>query len=161
MGGGETDMHKTGLLALSVSMLFFQCSARNEQPYDDSHQIAQQPIHRCDLKDFTKALTEHIIDEIEQPFLIRTVEGKIANAIDREWAEDSRVLFEMKDIERANEIRRTYADKYGVFEIRDVPEGRYCFKATVNGWDSVMGVIIVSKKADPQKQILFEMRLGT
>jgi hypothetical protein len=44
--------------------------------------------------------------------------------------------------------------------MRDITEGRYCFKATVNGWQSVTGIIIVSKRADPERSIVFEMKLG-
>jgi len=154
-------MLKTRLLVLSISVLFSQCITHNNKPNDTSHEALQQLILQCNADSFTQAITEHILDEIRQPFWVRTIRGKINNAIDQEWAEDSRVLFEIRGIDKEKKIRHTYADKYGVFEMSNVPEGQYCFKATVNGWDSVMGVIIVSKTADPKNEIVFEMKLGT
>jgi hypothetical protein len=159
--GGEIVMHKIPPLALVILMLFFQCTSGNKQSSDNSREALHKTIPRCDINSFTQAVTEHIIDEIEQPFLVKTVKGKIVNSIDREWAEDSRVLFEIRGIDREKKIRHTYADNYGVFEMSNVPEGRYCFKATGIGWDSVMGVIIVSKTANPNNEIVFEMKLGT
>jgi len=41
-----------------------------------------------------------------------------------------------------------------------VPPGEYCFKATVDGWQSVVGVIVVTKSADPAARVSFEMLLG-
>lgn len=114
----------------------------------------------CGLEGFTEAPDEHIIDEIAEPFVVRAVKGRIDNEAGPGWWKDCLVLFEIRGIRKDTEVRRVYADENGSFVMGDVAEGRYCFKATVNGWQSVTGIIIVSKRADPEKSIVFEMKLG-
>ena len=50
--------------------------------------------------------------------------------------------------------------RLGRFAISHVPEGTYTFKATKDGFQSVVGTLIVSKKADRQKTIRIEMTIG-
>jgi len=119
----------------------------------------QSQMAECGIDGFTPAVDEHIIDEVERPFVVRNIHGKILNATGYGWTKDVRVLFEIREIGRTL-IKKTYADENGDFSMEDIPDGRYCLKASVSGWQSVMGVIIVSKKADPKSKIVFEMRLG-
>lgn len=152
-------MLKTRLLVLICLLLSLQYC----QPHSAlMNEMPKQLIRHCDLSGFTQAITEHEIVEIAQPFLVRSVMGKIVNSInDGVWADTWPVLFEIRAMDERGKIRAVHADKDGNFEIAHVAEGRYCFKATVQGWDSVMGVIIVSRTADPKSRIAFEMKLGT
>jgi hypothetical protein len=153
---------KTILLMLFSPLFLFQCCALNNKLGETSREAPQQLILHCNFSDFTQARIEHIIDEIRQPFFVRTISGQIISSINEgEWAEDSPVLFEIRGIDKENRIMSAHADKYGIFQIASVPEGQYCFKATAEGWHSVMGVIIVTKKADPKNRIVFQMNLGT
>jgi hypothetical protein len=114
----------------------------------------------CGLEGFTEAPDEHIINEITEPFVVREVKGRIDNEAGPGWWKDCLVLFEIRGIRKDTEVHKVYADENGNFVMRDITEGRYCFKATVNGWQSVTGIIIVSKRADPERSIVFEMKLG-
>jgi hypothetical protein len=153
-------MHKISWLLLFSPLLLFQGCALNNKPSETSREAPQQLIRHCDLNDFTPA-EEHIIDEIKQPFIVRTISGQILDEIgEGEWVEDW-PLFEIRAIGKAKKILSTHADRVGAFVIASVPEGQYCFKATMRGWNSVMGVIIVSKKADPKNRIVLQMNLGT
>ncbi len=58
------------------------------------------------------------------------------------------------------EVRKVYADKNGNFYMKNIPEGRYCYKATVMGWQSQIGIIIIDMRADPDKKVFLKMRLG-
>jgi hypothetical protein len=122
--------------------------------------ITESPIPICGLDSFAQSECEHEIEEIRQPFVVRTIIGKIFNAIDYDgWGKDFRVLFEIRRSGGDVKAQKTYADKNGNFVMSDIPEGQYCFKATFCGWKTVMGIIIVSKKADPKHRVIFEMRL--
>jgi hypothetical protein len=70
------------------------------------------------------------------------------------------VLFEIQGPGADRKIRRTHTDKNGRFKIGRVPEGVYRFKATRNGFQSVMGTIHVSKNADQRQEIKIEMPVG-
>jgi hypothetical protein len=57
-------------------------------------------------------------------------------------------------------LRQVKADSQGALKVPDVPPGEYCFKATVDGWQSVVGLIVVTQAADPASRVGFEMLLG-
>ena len=110
------------------------------------------------IKDFTKSPTEHIINQIDQPFVVRSVRGTILDPGVREPFRG--VLFEIQGPGPDRTIRKAITDKNGQFKINHVPAGTYHFKATMNGWQSAVGTITVSKKADKRNEIKIDMRLG-
>lgn len=151
------------LVGIVLAILFYsdQCSSPRVQSWPSPIYFARGYIPECGLDGFTPSPGEYIIDVYETPFTVRQVKGQIYNAInDGEW-EDSQVLFEIRGLDKKGRIRQTHADRLGYFEIRNVSEGRYCFKATTNGWASVMGIIVVSRTADTNAIVTFRMRLGT
>jgi hypothetical protein len=109
--------------------------------------------------DFTKSPTEHIINQIEPPFIVRSVKGTI---IERGGYRDPLpdTLFEIQGPGRSRKMRRRLTDERGQFCIGHVPAGTYKFKATRNGFQSVMGTIVVSKKAAKTDEIKIEMKPG-
>jgi hypothetical protein len=164
MGENALRQLRAFLLILCISLT--QCGSHGLKSVNtikdtgDAHSQGELPISLCSLDGFTLSAAEHIIEEIKQPFVIQKIEGSIVNFDNSTWSRDSRVLFEIRGIAKDGQIRRTYADENGYFVFNGITEGRYCFKATVLGWQSVMGIIIVSKKADPKGKIVFKMRLG-
>jgi hypothetical protein len=109
--------------------------------------------------DFAKSPTEHIINQLEQPFVVRSVEGSITNKAGyREPLPN--VLVEIQGPDTDRKIRRATTDGHGRFRIRHVPVGTYKFKATLNGFQSVMGTITISKKAPKGDEIKLEMPVG-
>lgn len=110
------------------------------------------------LKGFTKSPTEHIIAEIEDPFEVRSVQGTIVFKGKDDPLKG--VVFEIRGPGGQERIRATRTDSNGRFKIRRVPEGSYTFKATLEGFQSVVGTLVVSKKADRQKTIKIEMPVG-
>ena len=73
---------------------------------------------------------------------------------------DSFVLFEILPYSEKKGIKRALTDQNGNFLIADVSPGSDRFKATRDGWQSVMGIVIVSEDADPDEIIEFVMYLG-
>lgn len=87
------------------------------------------------------------------------IKGKIINDVGG-WPDKTQILFELRRNENGAKTIQAYADGEGNFEIPSVAKGQYCFKATVDGWRSVMGIIKVDKRAEPKKMILIVMLLG-
>jgi hypothetical protein len=111
------------------------------------------------IGDFTKSPTEHIIQQIEKPFEVKSIFGTIVESggfHERMAA----VLFEIQGPGSDRKIRSTRTDTKGRFKIGRTPEGVYRFKATRNGFQSVMGTIQVSKNADQRQEIKIEMPVG-
>jgi Carboxypeptidase regulatory-like domain len=109
--------------------------------------------------DFSKSPTEHIIVRIEQPFVVRSVNG----LINREQRKDeplTGVLFEIQGPGNERKIRQATTDEHGRFRMGRVPLGTYQFKATIDGFQSVMGTVVVSKGAAQKGEVKIEMRVG-
>jgi hypothetical protein len=113
----------------------------------------------CDFESFTKSASEHIVVDLDKPFRVRSVEGVIASQ-GGDWPDATFVTFEIRRADGTGETRSAKTDSRGFFNLPGVPTGRYCFKATVDGWQSVMGVLIVTQDADPGSRVAFEMPLG-
>ena len=140
------------------------CAIRNKPSdtmsrEDKSHYESHSPLDLCGFEGFTESAAEHIIDEIRQPFIVCRIKGKITND-EGVWPENLPILFEIRRTGKDSKTAQALADGNGTFEMPQMAEGRYCFKATVLGWRSVMGIIIVDKKADPKRTILINMLFG-
>lgn len=111
----------------------------------------------CGFEGFTVFPSEHKTVEIEQPFIVRAVKGRLTNTLGV-WPEDPPfpTLFEIRRMGETAVIQ-AHVDGEGNFKIPSVPEGQYCFKATAYLWESVMGIIIVSKRAGHKKSIQIGM----
>jgi hypothetical protein len=156
-------MQSNLLIFISVILVFnLQCASKCTK-YPDVKKKPnfeqQSPISYCGLEGFTKADTEHIIREINKPFEVSKIKGKI-NSEAGDWPEGTNVLFEIRKRDKNSQIIRIKTDWNGKFKIKKIENGVYCFKATVNGWQSVVGIIIVSQEADPKNEITIEMLLG-
>ena len=118
-----------------------------------------RPQEKATVGDFTKSPTEHIINQIEQPFVVRSVAGVISRKQGDQGPLPD-VLFEIQGPGTDRKIRGSRTDEHGRFRIRHVPEGTYKFKATLNGFQSMMGTITVSKKAAKTDEIKIAMPVG-
>jgi hypothetical protein len=144
----EGDRPMRNVAALLPLLLFIQSCSLERKPSDI-----------CKAEHFTKSRWEHFIEEIKQPIVVSIVKGKITNA-QGGWPDNWPVLFEIRRTRKSAKTIQAYANVEGNFEIPDIAEGHYCFKATVEGWRSTIGTIIVDRKADPKKTILIVMKLG-
>lgn len=111
-----------------------------------------------DISDFTRSPTEHIINQVYEPFHVRSVTGMITFAGSTEGA--SKVLFEIEGPGSLRTIRHGLTDGQGHFKISHVPQGTYRFKATLNAYQSVVGTIVVSKHAAKSAAIAVQMHVG-
>jgi hypothetical protein len=148
-------MDKASALIFSLLLLQFACFNR---------QVGQREIkpgYVCGIEGFTLSPVEHIVNEIKEPIIVRAVKGRLTNK-QGGWPQDMPwpILFEVRRMGETA-IIQTRADGEGNFDIPSVQEGIYCFKATAPGWQSVMGIIIVKKKASPRNSIRIVMEIGT
>jgi hypothetical protein len=116
---------------------------------------AQERFETGWLKGFTKSPTEHIIDEADKPFTVRDVRGVV---LDPSGAEMKGVVVEVRD--ETGRVRGTKTNAKGTFKLGGVPKGNYKFKVTMNGFQSVVGDIIISKKANKTDQMKIVMKIG-
>ena len=68
-----------------------------------------------DVSDFTKSPTEHIINQIEDPFRVRTVTGMITTVTSEEGRADDLLEIDGPNDERT--MRHVLTDKHGRFKI--------------------------------------------
>jgi len=114
---------------------------------------------RNPVEGFTRSPTEHIINEVDQPFVVQQVKG-IVTCPPRSGDPLPNALFEIRGPGDNRTIRHAVTDEKGRFRIRHVPWGQYRFKATYNGNQSVVGTIIVCGRAQERDEIRIEMRVG-
>jgi hypothetical protein len=106
-------------------------------------------------KGFLMSPTEHIIVELPEPLNVRSVGGSILDP-HRDGLPD--VVFEIRD--ESGTIRAGVSDSHGRFHMRGVPNGTYRFKATKNGFQSIVGTIVVTKRASRKTTVALQMNLG-
>lgn len=150
--------------SLIFLLIILSCSHRPQPVFDNgltyqSGNEPRSPVLECGLEGFAKAIDEHIIDEIEKPFRVHKIAGRIMNDTGG-WPSGLPILFEIRETKKGAKVRRVYADRDGNFNMKKVKEGRYCFKATVMGWQSQMGIIFVDNKAVRQNRILLKLNIG-
>ena len=114
---------------------------------------------RATVGDFTRSPTEHIINRIDEPLVVRSVTGIISRR-QGDLGPLPNVLFEIQGPGVDRKIRRAKTDKHGRVKIRHVPLGTYKFKATLDGFQSMMGTVTVSKETDKTAEIKIEMSVG-
>jgi hypothetical protein len=109
----------------------------------------------CKIEGFYTSPLEHVIEPIEKPFVVRKISGQLTSRAG-EWPPGG-VLFELRKLGEER-ILSTRTDTHG-FYFLPVKKGVYCFKATLDGWQSRMGIAIVSGKADRATRINFSLYL--
>ena len=110
-----------------------------------------------DIVDFTRSPNEHMINEINHPFVVTSVAGTITL---QRGGPLSGVLFEIKGHGDDRRTRRGTTEENGSFKIGRLPQGTYRFKAAFTGFQSVMGTIIAIKKVAKAHEIRIDVHVG-
>lgn len=109
------------------------------------------------LRGFTKEHSTHIIHKIEKPFIVRKVEGVVLHNAYEEPVPMSDVVFEIRGPGESEKVRGVRTDKQGRFRIKRVAPGKYLFKAGFDGFNGVVGTVIVSRQAESSQKIEIRM----
>lgn len=112
-----------------------------------------------ELKGFTKSPTEGVITHLKHPILVREVRGTISRAVGDKSPLNG-ALFELRGPGNRLAIQSAKTSSDGRFRISGVKPGRYLFKATALGFQSIVGVLVVSSKAHRGCAIELHMRPG-
>jgi len=120
---------------------------------------AQDRFESGDLAGFTKSPTEGIIVRLDQPFVLHRVGGLILRSAGDQSPLEG-VLFELRGPGESTTIRSATTGLDGKFQLAHVPWGKYAFKATASGFQSIVGVVILTSKAAPTRRIKLSMRPG-
>ena len=120
--------------------------------------FGQERFSSGELKGFVKSGTEHIIVHVEEPFVVSAVAGVIASKTDSRPL--ANVIFEVRGPGNKETVRAAKTDHQGRFKIKRLLPGRYVFKATLDGFQSVVGMIVVSKTANQSTDIRIELPIG-
>jgi len=124
-------------------------------PLQTQHLIAQQRFDSGPHKGFLKSPTEHIIVEISEAFEVKDIRGVVSDVSGNPLPD---VDFEIRD--SFGRVRESKTDRLGRFKIRNASPGNYSFKVTRDGFQSVVGKIIVSKKPHNNVSIRLTMSVG-
>jgi hypothetical protein len=123
-------------------------SARGQDRYDSG-----------ELQGFTKSPTEGIIKKLDEPFVVRSVSGTVIRSVGDESPLEN-ALVELRGPGESKSIRAIKTDDKGRFHLGQLSPGKYVFKATSLGFQSVVGVVIVSPKASPGNVLNLRMTPG-
>lgn len=116
--------------------------------------IAEHRFRSGPYAGFTKLPQEQVIVELPKPLHIREVSGTVLAAKGREPVR--KALFELRD-DATGKVKATKTDGEGRFQIKHIKDGKYTFKATRSGYQSVVGVLIVREKAPESQPVSIEM----
>jgi hypothetical protein len=120
---------------------------------------AQDHFQSGELKGFTKSAAESIVIHLEQPFIVKEVSGTVLRSVGDESPLND-ALFELRGPGNSVTIKSAKTNADGSFQISGVSPGRYLFKSTALGFQSIVGKVIVSPKAGPTHTITLRMRPG-
>ena len=96
-----------------------------------------------------------MIFEMERPFAVQSVHGVINDPAGYPMPD---VTFQIRA--ESGRIRKSKTDKMGRFKISGTAAGMYSFKASEDGFQSVIGKIVVGKKLNHKASIALTMPLG-
>jgi hypothetical protein len=103
--------------------------------------VPRERFNAADLAGFTKSPTEHAIVPMETDFFVERIEGVIVSKVDGRPMQN--VLFEVRGPSEGRSITRGQTDRSGRFRLKRLRPGVYLFKTTADGFQSVIGTVVV------------------
>jgi hypothetical protein len=105
-----------------------------------------------DLRGFTQSPSEHIINELDEELIMPEVRGRVVgNGGPSGWPMAG-VLVEIMGPDGSEALRAAVSDAQGLFQVADVPAGRYRWKATAFGFQSAIGSLLVRPGIEAAKE---------
>jgi hypothetical protein len=117
--------------------------------------IGQDGIESGKYKGFLKYSAFAIV-ELQDPFTVREARGVVLLPNSNDPLPN--VLVEFRDA--GGRIKATKTDSRGQFKFRNLPEGTYMFKTTLDGFQSVVGTVVLQKSVKKSLAIRIAMPLG-
>lgn len=139
-----------GIMGLVQAQLVYETGKGDGQP---NYQL-------CKFDTFGQPNECYMTKFFADPFQVRRVTGIITNQAGP-WPDGVLVLFEIRAKAGDATVGQVTSNEKGEFSVPDLPQGEYCFRAMVKGWQTVTGMVIVSNKAPRNAKLSFEMALDT
>jgi|GEM_PF-1931043 hypothetical protein len=117
--------------------------------------IGQERFESGKYKGFVKYSAFSIV-ELQDPITVREAKGTVL--FPRSNDPLPNVLVEFRDA--GGKIEATTTNSLGQFKFRNLLEGTYMFKTTLTGFQSVVGTVVLRKRAKKSDAIRIEMPLG-
>jgi hypothetical protein len=118
--------------------------------------LGEERFESGKLKGFTRISPDEVATRLERPLVVYKPSGTVLrNGGDGSGIEG--VLFELRGPGNSTVIRAAKTDSEGRFRLDQVPSGRYMFKLTAAGFQSLVGVVFVSPNASPDRSIHVRM----
>jgi hypothetical protein len=117
--------------------------------------IGQERFESGRYKGFTKYSAFAIV-ELQDPFTVREAKGVVLLPNSNDPLPN--VLVEFRDA--GGKIKATRTDSRGQFTFRSLRGGTYMFKTTLDGFQSVIGTVVLRKSVKKSDAIRIEMPLG-
>jgi hypothetical protein len=118
--------------------------------------VAQQRYESGPHQGFVKEDPELNKIEIAAPFQVSAIRGCVVYGASKPL---SRAWFEIRD--RSGQVQSAITDDKGGFEIPGAAQGSYSFKVTLDGFHSVTGTLVLSRKFPRKRAIQIQLQLGT
>ena len=119
----------------------------------------QEHYSSGELKGFTKSPTESVIIHIDDPFVVSVLRGEVS----RKGGDNSpleNVLIEIRGPGDSEVIKSAKTTTEGKFQFPHLKPGKYIFKATTLGFQSIVGVVVVSPGEKQSHVVTLKMRPG-
>jgi hypothetical protein len=145
-------------VAIGVDSLLTSGLACGQLMYEVGKGDGRASYTQCEFETFNRPNEAYMTQYITDPFTVRRVQGCLTSQ-GGPWPEGVQVVFEIRAKGGDPRIYHAEADEKGDYRLPKLPEGEYCFRAMAVGWQTVCGVVIVSRKAPRKAQVSFEMPL--
>lgn len=140
-------------MTCGVAFLGLFLSVRQGPPVE-----ASKPVAACDIGAFRSRPYEYQTVVLTTPRDVRSFKGQVT---DRSDTGLPGAVVEIRLQEDPRWYAETTTDEDGAFEVPRVPAGRYCFKVSRMGFESIVGTVGVSDKAPKGERLRLSMNLGT
>jgi hypothetical protein len=111
-----------------------------------------------ELRGFTKGSQEHIIDRWPETLVVARLEGEVRARTTNEPL--GGVLFEVRGPADSDQVRGRRTKTNGQFRFGRLKPGQYTFKATRDGFQSLVGHIRVDPRAQKSAKPIIKLDLG-
>ena len=152
-------MKKEHVACALLAMGLTACSSVVKQPPEvgAGHRTVYD---ECKVNEFPGCQWVDELAQIYEPIVVRQIRGKIiCDNWQGSWEPVTTPILELRSSGKSSKIKQVRCDASGLFSLKGLPEGRYCFLASAgSGYDGAYGIIIIDKKSDPRKEI--EIVLG-
>jgi hypothetical protein len=117
-------------------------------------------VSQCNYSTFEFFPYEHIMYELSDLFVVRSLEGLVRNS-EYMWPEGQVFHVQVSRVDDMSSVAiQLEVLPGGNFRAPDLAPGEYCLKVSAEGWKTVLAAVLVEPDARYQDKIEIEIGLG-